>query len=90
MIHVDGEMYIGITAKTQTTEEKSLRYRFGKHLSRAVCEEKPWPLYVALKRALSENLPIFCYHVLTVCGKLEAHSIERELIFKMRPKLNFA
>jgi len=90
MIDVDGEVYIGITAKTQSSDEKSLRYRFGKHLSRAVCEEKFWPLYSALKRAILEDLPIACYHLFTVRGKLEAHSVERDLIREMNPKLNLA
>jgi hypothetical protein len=82
--------YIGITAKTQSSLEKSLQYRFGKHLSRATREDKPWSLYVSLRKCLTgKTLKPVSIHVLTtVRGKAAAHTMERELIRTMCPNLN--
>lgn len=82
--------YIGLTAKTQSTVEKSMERRFGKHLSRAVREDKPWSLYVSLRASLlgKTQHPVSIHILTTVRGKAEAHRVERELIRDLAPSLN--
>ncbi len=82
--------YIGLTAKTQDTVDKSVRYRFGKHLSRAIREDKPWNLYKSLKTSLlgRKQYPISIHVLTTVRGKAAAHTLERELIAQYAPTLN--
>ena len=80
--------YIGITAKTQSTVLKSVRLRFSKHAERSRNENKPWPLYKAIRKF---GIEVFELEILElVRGKAIAHSREIELIKTRRPKLNLA
>jgi hypothetical protein len=80
--------YIGITAKTQTTVLKSVYLRFKKHAERARNENKPWPLYKAIRKHGVEAAEIFILE--TVRGKATAHTREVELIKTRKPQLNLA
>jgi len=81
-------VYIGITAKTQSTVLKSVRLRFSKHLERARNESKPWPLYKAIRRYGAESASVEIVEL--VRGKAAAHHREVELIKIYNPKLNLA
>lgn len=78
--------YIGITAKTASTIEKSVWVRARKHYFRSYSEDKQWPLYIAMRKYGFEN---FTYKAVAVVrGKAEAHKLELEMIKKLKPKLN--
>jgi len=80
------DFYIGVTAKTESTVQKSVRTRMNKHLYRSRSEDKSWALYEALRERGPE---CFCYTIVAVVrGKTEAHQLERALIREMRPNLN--
>ena len=87
-ICIAGQSYIGITAKTQSTILKSVKIRFAKHAERARNENKPWPLYKALKKHGAGNAQLFLIE--TIRGKAAAHRREVELIQLMNPTLNLA
>lgn len=82
------EFYIGITAKTESTVNKSVLTRFNKHTYRARTENKTWPLYQALRRLGADAFEVFILE--TGRGKAWAHQRERELIREMQPTLNEA
>jgi hypothetical protein len=80
------DFYIGVTAKTESTVQKSVRVRMNKHLYRSRSEDKSWALYDALRDRGPE---CFCYTIVAVVrGKSSAHQLERALIREMRPNLN--
>jgi hypothetical protein len=85
---VGEDSYVGLTAKTNSTVNKSVQVRFVKHMSRARSENKPWPLYEAMRTHGPEAFEIYILE--TVRGKLQAHSRERELINELQPTLNLA
>lgn len=80
--------YIGITGKTQSTINKSVKLRVRKHAERARNENKPWPLYKALRKHGIESVTVTVLEV--VRGKAAAHQREVELIKTVQPKLNLA
>ena len=86
-ITVGRKLYIGVTAKTQTTVLKSVRARIAKHFYRAQTENLSWLLCQALRK-LDCKEDIQFEVVTTVRGKTEAHTYERELIRKLQPVLN--
>lgn len=85
---VGNDSYIGITAKTETTVNKSVLTRFNKHVYRSRTENKTWPLYEAMRKHGPEAFTVYVLE--TVRGKLAAHGRERELIREMKPTLNLA
>ena len=85
---VGNDSYIGITAKTETTVNKSVLTRFNKHVYRSRTEDKTWPLYEAMRKHGPEAFTVYVLE--TVRGKLAAHGRERELIREMKPTLNLA
>jgi hypothetical protein len=85
---VGNDSYIGITAKTETTVNKSVLTRFNKHVYRSRTENKTWPLYEAMRKHGAEAFTVYILE--TVRGKLAAHGRERELIREMKPTLNLA
>jgi hypothetical protein len=85
---VGNDSYIGITAKTETTVNKSVLTRFNKHVYRSRTEDKTWPLYEAMRKHGPEAFTVYILE--TVRGKLAAHGRERELIREMKPTLNLA
>ena len=84
---VRGENYIGVTAKTESTVNKSVLARAAKHFYRAKKENKDWSLCVAL-RALNDKSEIEVYVHEIVRGKAAAHRREVELRRQIKPVLN--
>ena len=84
---VRGENYIGVTAKTESTVNKSVLAHAAKHFYRARKENKDWSLCVAL-RALNDKSEIEVYVHEIVRGKAAAHRREVELRRQIKPVLN--
>ena len=84
---VNGLNYIGVTAKTESTVNKSVLSRAAKHFYRAKRENKDWSLCVAL-RALNDKSEIEVYVHEIVRGKAAAHRREVELRRQLKPVLN--
>jgi hypothetical protein len=80
-------MYIGVTAKTETTVLKSVRARIAKHFYRAKTETKAWALCELLRTYTSKD-DIDVRVIEIVRGKAAAHQRERELIRELRPVYN--
>lgn len=84
---VNGQNYIGVTAKTESTVIKSVRARAAKHFYRAKTETKNWLLCAALRELASkEEIEIRVHEI--VRGKAEAHRREVEIRRAVRPVLN--
>jgi hypothetical protein len=86
-LRVNGANYIGVTAKTETTINKSVLARAAKHFYRAKKENKDWLLCQAL-RALSDKSEIEVLVHEVVRGKAAAHKREVELRRELNPILN--
>jgi hypothetical protein len=86
-LRVNGASYIGVTAKTESTVNKSVLARAAKHFYRAKKEAKDWALCHAL-RTLSDKSEIEVYVHEIIRGKAEAHRREVELRRELRPTLN--
>ena len=84
---VNGENYIGVTAKTETTVNKSVWSRAAKHFYRAKKEAKDWALCVAL-RELTDKHQIEVYVHEVIRGKAAAHKREVEIRRMVKPVLN--
>lgn len=86
-LRVNGQNYIGVTAKTQKTTQKSLQSRVAKHWYRAQTEGLDWLLCKALRSlATREQIQVVIHEM--VQGKAAAHKRERELIRSLKPILN--
>ena len=80
-------IYVGVTAKTESTVLKSVRSRVAKHWYRAQRETKQWALCELLRSYESkDDIDVRVLEI--VRGKREAHSRERELIRAMNPFYN--
>jgi hypothetical protein len=79
--------YIGVTAKTEATINKSVLARAAKHFYRAKKEAKDWALCVAL-RELADKSEIEVYVHEVIRGKAAAHKREVELRRMIKPVLN--
>jgi hypothetical protein len=88
MVERDDDFYIGITAKTQSTIQKSVLVRWNKHQYRANTENRNWPLYRAIKQFGAESFVVSIIDVIR--GKKAAHQKEVELIKQYQPTLNLA
>ena len=86
-LRVNGLSYIGVTAKTESTINKSVLARAAKHFYRAQKETKQWALCTAL-RGLQNKSEIEVLVHETLRGKEAAHKRERELIKQFNPELN--
>jgi len=86
MIERGNDFYIGVTAKTESTEIKSVLVRWNKHVYRSRSENKSWRLYDAIRYFGVEAFTVSI--VETLRGKTAAHKYERELIRHFRPSLN--
>jgi hypothetical protein len=86
-LRVNGLSYIGVTAKTESTINKSVLARAAKHYYRAHAEAKNWALCSALRSVASKNDIEVLVHE-TLRGKADAHKRERELIKLFNPELN--
>lgn len=80
-------IYVGVTAKTETTVLKSVRARIAKHYYRAKTETKAW-LLCELLRSYDSKDDIDVRVIEIVRGKAAAHERERELIRAMNPFYN--
>lgn len=79
--------YIGVTAKTETTVNKSVRARIAKHYYRAKSETKAWMLCELLRTYNSkEDIDVRVLEIIR--GKKAAHDRERELIREQNPFYN--
>ena len=86
MIESGDDFYIGVTAKTESTVNKSLLVRFNKHVYRSRSENKSWALYECMRE---RGVDAFVVSIVDVVrGKAEAHKVERELIRQYKPNLN--
>ena len=86
-LRVNGASYIGVTAKTETTINKSVLARAAKHFYRAKRENKDWLLCQAL-RTLNNKSEIEVLVHATLRGKSVAHKREVELRRALKPVLN--
>lgn len=86
-LRVNGLNYIGVTAKTESTVNKSVRARAAKHFYRAKTESKNWLLCEALRGIASkEEIEIIVHEI--VRGKAAAHKREVEIRRAVKPVLN--
>jgi hypothetical protein len=86
-LRIAGASYIGVTAKTESTINKSVLARAAKHYYRAKTETKDWLLCEALRGLASKHDIEVLVHE-TLRGKQLAHQRERELIKLLNPELN--
>ena len=86
-LRVNGQNYIGVTAKTESTINKSVLARAAKHFYRAKTESKNWLLCQAL-RSLNDKSEIEVYVHEVIRGKAAAHRREVELRRQLQPVLN--
>jgi len=84
---VNGKNYIGVTAKTESTVNKSVLSRAAKHFYRAKTETKNWLLCAAL-RELNDKSEIEVYIHEIIRGKAAAHKREVEIRRLLNPALN--
>ena len=86
-LRVNGGNYIGVTAKTETTINKSVLARAAKHFYRAKKEDKNWLLCSALRKLdCKEDIEVLVHEVIR--GKAAAHKREVELRRVLKPTLN--
>ena len=84
---VNGKNYIGVTAKTAATVNKSVLARAAKHFYRAKTEDKNWLLCAELRKLDSKDqIEVYVHEVIR--GKAEAHRREVELRRQIKPVLN--
>ena len=86
-LRVNGLNYIGVTAKTESTVNKSVLSRAAKHFYRAKTETKNWLLCAELRKLNDKNeIEVYVHEVIR--GKAEAHKREVELRRMIKPALN--
>jgi hypothetical protein len=86
-LSVNGQNYIGVTAKTESTVLKSVRSRAAKHFYRAKTENKDWLLCAELRKLNSKDEIGITVHAV-IRGKAEAHKEEVRIRRTVRPALN--
>jgi len=86
-LRINGLNYIGVTAKTESTINKSVLARAAKHFYRAKTESKNWLLCQAL-RSLKDKSEIEVLVHEVIRGKAAAHKREVELRRILKPALN--
>jgi len=86
-LRIGNDNYIGVTAKTETTVNKSVLARAAKHFYRAKTENKNWLLCAAL-RTLQDKSEIEVLVHEIIRGKADAHKREVELRRALMPTLN--
>jgi hypothetical protein len=84
---VNGLNYIGVTAKTESTVNKSVLSRAAKHFYRAKKEDKNWLLCAELRKLNSKDEIEILVHAV-IRGKAEAHREEVRIRRAVRPVLN--
>ena len=86
-LRINGLNYIGVTAKTEATINKSVLARAAKHFYRAKTEGKNWLLCEAL-RSLNDKSEIEVLVHEVIRGKAAAHKREVEIRRELQPILN--
>ena len=86
-LRINGLNYIGVTAKTEATINKSVLARAAKHFYRAKTEGKNWLLCEAL-RSLNDKSEIEVLVHEVIRGKAAAHKREVEIRRQLQPILN--
>lgn len=85
MLEHGSDIYIGVTAKTESTALKSVKTRWNKHCYRAASENKTWRLYEKLRQY---DHGWMLSIIAVVRGKAQAHAMERQIIRDRKPSLN--
>ena len=86
-LRINGLNYIGVTAKTESTINKSVLARAAKHFYRAKTEGKNWLLCEALRQLNDKSeIEVLVHEVIR--GKAAAHKREVELRRAINPALN--
>jgi len=86
-LRVNGQNYIGVTAKTESTINKSVLARAAKHFYRAKTESKNWLLCQELRKLANKNeIEVLVHEVIR--GKAAAHRREVEIRRAVNPTLN--
>ena len=81
-----GDSYIGLTVAQGHAFLRSVKVRWQKHVSRAMCEDKNWSFCAAIRDNADA---VWRYEVLEVVrGRKPAHQRERQLIAEYEPNLN--
>lgn len=81
-----GDSYIGLTVAQGQAFLRSVKVRWQKHVSRAMCENKAWSFCEFLREYHDAE---YRYEVIEVVrGRKPAHQRERELIRELNPTLN--
>lgn len=81
-----GDNYIGLTVAQGQAFLRSVKVRWQKHVSRALCEDKDWT-FCDFIRTMPEAQ--YQYEVLEVVrGRKPAHQRERQYIAEYQPTLN--
>jgi hypothetical protein len=75
-----------VTYVQERSPKKSLARRWRKHINRALTEGRDWNLCKAIRKYGPEAFEVRVVEV--VRGKADAHAYERDLIRKLKPKLN--
>jgi hypothetical protein len=86
-LSVNGQNYIGVTAKTESTVLKSVRSRAAKHFYRAKTENKDWALCAELRKLSSKDEIGITVHAV-IRGKAAAHKEEVRIRRTVKPALN--
>ena len=86
MIESGNDFYLGVTAKTEKSIDRSVQVRFNKHIYRSRSENKSWLLYESMRNKGIDSFTISIVEVLR--GKTVANKRERELIREFNPNLN--
>ena len=86
MLKVRNQAYVGVTVVSNGSIVKSMRRRWLKHVQRAMAEDRAWKLCEAIRKYGAEAFDVEILEV--VRGKSQAHTVERDLIRKINPKLN--
>jgi hypothetical protein len=87
MVDKNGNNYIGLTRKSETTPLKSVKRRWQKHLSRARKEMLEWTLYQHLRSCSADDK--WKHNIIAIVrGRKEAYAAEREIILRLKPRLN--
>ncbi len=86
-LRIGADNYIGVTAKTESTVNKSVLARAAKHFYRAKTENKDWLLCRALRGLNSKDeIQVLVHEIIR--GKAAAHKREVELRRAIAPTLN--
>lgn len=86
-LRIGTDNYIGVTAKTESTINKSVLARAAKHFYRAKTESKNWLLCQELRKLANKNeIEVLVHEVIR--GKAAAHRREVEIRRAVNPTLN--